>query len=93
MGSGSREKNGRASENAEDVTDLVDIDSGQKQFFEFAGPLFSALISPKSSVVPVDRRKKYRVICRDRSRRVVLENLEYHWKITDGEGHLSENYR
>jgi hypothetical protein len=93
IGSGSREENGRASENAADVTELDDIDAGQKQFFEFAGPLFSVLISPKSSVVPVDRRKKYRVVCRDRSRRVVLENLEYQWNIGDGEGHLAENHR
>ena len=71
----------------------IDNDSGQKQFFEYAGPLFSALISPKSSVVSVDRHKKYRVICRDRSRRVVMENLEYQWKITDGEGRFNENQR
>ena len=89
----SREKNGRESENSEDVAELLDNDSSQKQFFEYAGPLFSALISPKSSVVAVDKRKKYHVICRDRSRRVVLENLEYHWNIMDGEGHLDENHR
>ncbi len=93
MRGGSREENDRESENAEDVTELDDNDTGQKQFFEYAGPLFSALISPKSSVVSVDRRKKYRVVCRDRSRRVVLENLEYQWDITDGEGHLNENHR
>jgi hypothetical protein len=88
-----REKSDRESENPEDVPELLDNDSSQKQFFEYAGPLFSALISPKSSVVPVDKRKKYRVICRDRSRRVVLENLVYQWNITDGEGHLNENHR
>jgi hypothetical protein len=55
--------------------------------------LFSALISPKSSIISVDRRKKYRAICRDRSRRVVLENLDYQWNIIDGEGHLAENDR
>jgi hypothetical protein len=89
---GSREENDRESENPEDVPELDDNDSGQKQFFEYAGPLFSALISPKSSVVSVDKRRKYRVVCRDRSRRVVLENLEYQWDITDGEGHLNENH-
>ncbi len=93
MGSGSRKENDRESENAEDVPALDEDDSGQKLFFEYAGPLFSALISPQSSVVSVDRRKKYRVVCRDRSRRVVLENLEYRWQITDGEGRLNENHR
>jgi hypothetical protein len=90
---GSREKNDRESENPEDVPGLDDNHTGEKQFFEYAGPLFSVLISPKSSVVSVDKRKKYRVVCRDRSRRVVLENLEYQWDITDGEGHLNENHR
>jgi hypothetical protein len=93
IGGGSREEKDRKSENPEDVPELNDNDTGQKQFFEYAGPLFSALISPKSSVVSVDKRKKYRVVCRDRSRRVVLENLEYQWDITDGEGHLDENHR
>jgi hypothetical protein len=90
---GSREKSDRESENPEDVPELDDDHTGQKQFFEYAGPLFSVLISPKSSVVSVDKRKKYRVVCRDRSRRIVLENLEYQWDITDGEGYLNENNR
>ncbi|MFH1985850.1 MAG: ATP-binding protein [Pseudomonadota bacterium] len=61
---------------------------GQMAFFDFAGPLFSVLISPKSSVAPVDKHKKYRAVCRDRSRRIVSEDLIYHWEITDGEGQL-----
>jgi len=89
----SREKNSHESQNPEDVPELLGIDSSQKQFFEYAGPLFSALISPKSSVVSVDKLKKFRVICRDRSRRVVLENLVYQWNILDGEGQLNENHR
>jgi hypothetical protein len=63
-----------------------------KEFFEYAGPLFSVLISPKSSVVSVDKHKKYRVVCRDRSRRIVLENLEYQWEILDGDGQLKGNH-
>lgn len=93
MRGGSREENDGESKNPEDVPELDDNDTGQKQFFEYAGPLFSVLISPKSSVVSVDKRKKYHVVCRDRSRRVVLENLEYQWDITNGEGHLDKNHR
>jgi hypothetical protein len=88
IGGGSREEIDRESENPEEVPELDDNDTGQKQFFEYAGPLFSALISPKSSVVSVDKRKKYRVICRDRSRRTVWDNLVYQWEITDGDGQL-----
>ena len=85
---GPHDENDRESENPGDVPELDDYDTGQKQFFEYAGPLFSALISPKSSVVSVDKRKKYRVICRDRSRRTVWDNLVYQWEITDGDGQL-----
>ena len=77
----------------EDALQLLDGQSSQKQFFEYAGPLFSVLISPKSSVISIDKRKKYRAVCRDRSRRTVLENLEYQWNILDGEGQLDENHR
>ena len=93
VGGVSRGKDNREKENPEDSSELLVDDGIQKQFFEYAGPLFSALISPKSSIVSVDRRKKYRVICRDRSRRVVLENLVYQWKIIDGDGRLTENDR
>ena len=90
VGSGAHAEKNHKGENSEDSRDYDD--GGQKQFFEYAGPLFSALISPKSSVVSVDSRKKYRVVCRDRSRRIVLENLEYHWDIKDGEGQVNENH-
>ncbi len=85
------EKNSRSSRAPENELELIAKESSQKQFFEYAGPLFSVLISPKSSVVSVDSKKKYRVICRDRSRRTVLENLEYQWSIIDGEGRTDEN--
>ncbi|MBW2284771.1 MAG: hypothetical protein JRF65_09255 [Deltaproteobacteria bacterium] len=60
----------------------------QKAFFEFAGPLFSVVISPKSSLVSVDKTKTYRAVCRDRSGRTVLDDLVYHCEIVDGEGQL-----
>jgi len=88
MAASPREENKRESDNAEALPEPDDNDTSQKQFFEYAGPLFSALISPKSSIVSVDKRKKCRVVCRDRSRRVVLENLEYQWEITEGGGQL-----
>jgi len=40
----------------------TDHDEGeaQKAFFEFAGPLFSVMIVPKTSVVSIDKTKKFR---------------------------------
>ena len=60
----------------------------QKDFFEFAGPLFSVRITPTSSVVPVGAAKNLRAIARDRSNRVVEQNLVLRWDILEGEGTL-----
>jgi len=88
---GPQEENDRSNEHSADSSEPDSDENGQKLFFEYAGPLFSALISPKSSVVSIDKQKKYRVVCRDRSRRVVLENLEYQWEIMAGGGQLESN--
>ena len=53
-----REKNNLEINDSEAEKEPDGDDITQKQFFEYAGPLFSVLISPKSSVVSVDKRKK-----------------------------------
>ncbi len=62
--------------------------SEQKEFFEFAGPLFSIRISPASAVVSVGKSKNFRAIPRDQRRRLVEEGLTFHWEIKEGEGTL-----
>jgi len=86
-----REENSREGDGHGTAPELDGPDDGHREFFEYAGPLFSVLISPKSSVVPVDRRKKYRALCRDRSRRTVWKDLVYRWRIINGEGQLRSN--
>ncbi len=66
--------------------------AGQKQLFEYAGPLFSVRVSPQSSVVPVDESRTLRALARDRSRIVVEEGVTFEWRIVEGEGRL-ENER
>ena len=63
--------------------------AGQPRFFECAGPLFSARVSPGSSVVPVKGERNLRAVARDRSRRSVEENLLYSWSVAEGGGTLS----
>jgi hypothetical protein len=58
----------------------------QRQFFEFAGPLFSVAISPASSVVRVGETRELRALPRDRARRQIDRDLHFHWRIADGEG-------
>jgi hypothetical protein len=66
------------------------ISSGaQRQFFDFAGPLFSVVISPASSTTLVNERRRFRALPRDRSRRRVEEDLEFSWAIAGGGGLLA----
>ncbi len=65
---------------------------GQKQFFEYAGPLFSVRVSPQSSVVPVGESKTYRAVARDRSRIVVEHDVAFEWRIVEGDGALGNEH-
>jgi len=65
--------------------------SPQKDFFEFPGPLFSVRISPASSVLPVSGRKNLRAIARDRSNRLVEEDVVFRWELAQGEGELKNS--
>jgi hypothetical protein len=60
----------------------------QRQFFDFAGPLFSVIISPASSTTPVNERRLFRALPRDRSRRRVEGDLRFAWEIAEGDGLL-----
>ncbi|MCI0517717.1 MAG: ATP-binding protein [Woeseiaceae bacterium] len=64
----------------------------QKQFFEYAGPLFSVRVSPQSSVLPVGQSRTYRAVARDRSRITIDRDLDFRWRIVEGAGTL-ENER
>src|SRR5262249_19311911 len=60
----------------------------QRQFFEFAGPLFSVAVSPASTIVRVGDTKELRALPRDRSRRRVEQHLQFVWQIAEGPGTL-----
>src|SRR4029434_7786190 len=59
-----------------------------RHFFEFAGPLFSVTISPASSVLRVGASREVRALPRDRSRRRVDQDLQFHWEVVSGTGTL-----
>jgi hypothetical protein len=65
--------------------------TGQKQFFDYPGPLFSVRISPSSVVLAVNGTKTFRAIPRDRSLRLVDHNLTFQWQILEGEGQLEND--
>jgi hypothetical protein len=60
----------------------------QRQFFDYAGPLFGVVVSPAASTVPVNERRRFRVLPRDRSRRRVSNELSFTWDIVEGEGSI-----
>jgi hypothetical protein len=85
---------GDATVEDDELSDLGVIESTfkpgvQRQFFDYAGPLFGVVISPASCTIPVNDRRQFRALPRDRSRRRVEEELQFAWKITEGSGSLS----
>ncbi|HJP90755.1 MAG TPA: ATP-binding protein [Pyrinomonadaceae bacterium] len=64
----------------------------QRQFFEFAGPLFSVTIAPASSIVRVGEQRSLRALPYDRSRRRVENDLTFYWEIVEGIGALNRNH-
>ena len=64
----------------------------QRQFFEFAGPLFSVAVSPASSVVRVGEQKSLRALPYDRSRRRVETDLTFVWEIAEGNGAMDHRH-
>ncbi len=70
------------------IAAAVEADTPQRQFFEFAGPLFSVTVSPASSLVRVNASRVLRALPRDRARRRVEEDLRFRWHLVEGAGQL-----
>jgi hypothetical protein len=64
-------------------------ESAQLQFFEYAGPLHTVVISPATSTLTVNHSRRLRALPRDRSRRRVEQDLIFTWEIVEGSGALS----
>jgi hypothetical protein len=64
-------------------------ESAQRQFFDYAGPLHSLLISPAASTLSVNQSRRFRALPRDRSHRRVEQDLLFTWEIVEGPGTLS----
>jgi hypothetical protein len=61
----------------------------QREFFEYAGPLFSIRVSPASCTIPVNSARQLRAIARDRGGRQIERDVDYEWTVVEGAGHLS----
>jgi hypothetical protein len=93
QGSGGGEPPGRDVEASvvEGEGDVLEPRGGeptQRQFFEYAGPLHTVVISPAASTLAVSQRRRLRALPRDRSRRRVEQDLTFAWEIAEGGGTL-----
>jgi hypothetical protein len=70
------------------LPELGPTDSPQRQFFDYAGPLFSVVVSPAASTTPLNETRKFRALPRDRSRRRVVDDLQFAWQMLEGDGTL-----
>ena len=59
-------------------------------FFDNPGPLYSARISPASSVVKIGASRTLRAVCRDRSGRQLDEGVVFAWTIVEGGGFIDD---
>ena len=87
-GSPERDVEASGPEDAIGVPEPSAIGSIQRQFFDYAGPLQSVVISPASSTLAVGQTRRLRALPRDRSRRRVEQDLTFAWEIVDGGGTL-----
>jgi len=62
--------------------------AAQREFFEFAGPLFSVRIAPATCVMGVGTTRSFRAVARDRERRLIESGLAFHWQIAEGTGSI-----
>jgi hypothetical protein len=70
------------------VAEAKPNESPQRQFFDYAGPLFGVVVSPAASTTPLNEKRRFRALPRDRSRRRVVEDLQFTWEIAEGSGSL-----
>jgi len=68
-------------------------EADSREFYEYPGPLYKAIVSPASCIVGVRQEKSLRCIARDKHGRTVEEGLEFSWSLVDGEGTLSSSDR
>jgi hypothetical protein len=61
-----------------------------REFFEFPGPLYAAVVSPASAILRVGTERTFRCIARDKRRRTVEDGLSFHWRIREGGGSIDD---
>ena len=53
--------------------------AAEKSFFDYPGPLYSAVISPSSTVIPINTSKTFQLKARDKKRTPIEDRIDIHW--------------
>lgn len=61
-----------------------------KSFFDFPGPLHSAVISPSSTVIPINTTKTFQLKPRDKKRTPIEDGISIAWQLKSALGKLSD---
>jgi hypothetical protein len=85
---GPAENSGTEASFGEYIPNPLEQKEVQRDFFEYAGPLYKLMIFPASSVIGVGERKKLKAVARDRAGRMVEGDIAFEWHIADGGGAL-----
>ncbi len=73
-----------ASSSAENAVDSCEEEDGQKLFFEIAGPLHTATITPASVAMQAYSEQEFKVIARDRQKRQIDDPGHVNWVVLEG---------
>ena len=71
-----------------DAADRSQTPDGQREFFEFPGPLYRLDIRPASAKVHVAGQRKLHALARDRNKRTIDAEIDISWSIEQGQGSL-----
>jgi hypothetical protein len=72
------------------MPEMVPEKKGDRSFFDFPGPLHSAVISPSSTVISINTAKTFQLKARDKKRTPIEDGIAIRWQ-TDGQlGKLSD---
>jgi len=67
-------------------------EEGQREFFEYAGPLFSVRVTPTTCTMPVKSARTFRVIARDRGGRQIDKDVDCEWSLLEGLAELANQH-
>ncbi|MDC7127218.1 MAG: ATP-binding protein [Spirochaetales bacterium] len=71
------------------MPEIIPEKPGDKSFFDFPGPLHSAIISPASTVLSVSKSKSFQLKARDKKRTPVEDGISVRWEQKGSLGKLS----